>query len=126
MPKSKELIDSDVDSSNEENEKPKKRARTETKKTEKSTKAKPSKKEIDEDEGTSDSNDKPESDGLYMLAKNRFISVSEFKGKAYVNIREYFEKDGKSLPGKKGISLSVEQWENLKKNIEKIDADLKK
>ena len=30
--------------------------------------------------------------------------VSEFKGKLMVNIREYYEKDGKSLPGKK-VSL---------------------
>ena len=39
---------------------------------------------------------------MLMLAKNRFVSVSEFKGKAYVNIREYYDKDGKQMPGKKG------------------------
>jgi hypothetical protein len=56
----------------------------------------------------------------------RFISVSDFKGTAYVNIREYYEKDGKTLPGKKGISLSVDQWNSVKKHMAKIDAELKK
>ena len=56
----------------------------------------------------------------------RFVNVSEFKGKAYINIREYYESDGKVLPGKKGISLSVEQWEALKSFMGKIDSDLKR
>ena len=56
----------------------------------------------------------------------RFISVSTFKKTTLINIREYYEKDGKTLPGKKGISLSVEQWEELKKHIADVDADLKK
>ena len=32
----------------------------------------------------------------------RFAYVSEFRGRKMVNIREYYEKDGKILPGKKG------------------------
>jgi len=64
--------------------------------------------------------------GMYVLAKNRFINVSGFKGKVYVNIREYYEdSNGEQKPGKKGISLSADQWENLKKHIAKIDKDLK-
>ena len=31
----------------------------------------------------------------------RRITVNEFKGKWMVNVREYYEKDGKMLPGKK-------------------------
>lgn len=66
-------------------------------------------------------------DGMYMLAKSRYINVSSFKGKVYVNIREYYEDAGGNLkPGKKGISLGADQWENLKKHIAKIDKDLKK
>lgn len=147
MPKSKELLDSDDDVSSSD-EKPKKKARVERPKREEAknskttkpasktvqkpiSKSKPKAEEPEEDEeaeaeNKSDSNDENSNDGMYMLAKMRFASVSEFRGKAFVNIREYYEKDGKQLPGKKGISLSTDQWENLKKNIAKIDNDLKK
>ena len=36
----------------------------------------------------------------------RRITVNEFKGKWMVNVREYYEKDGKMLPGKKVSRLS--------------------
>ena len=29
------------------------------------------------------------------------MGISEFKGKNMINIREYYEKDGEALPGKK-------------------------
>lgn len=41
------------------------------------------------------------------------ISVRDFKGTTYVDIREFYEKEGEMLPGKKGISLKVEEWEWL-------------
>ncbi|KAK6351365.1 hypothetical protein TWF718_004527 [Orbilia javanica] len=45
--------------------------------------------------------------------KSRRVTVSEFKGNVLVSVREYYEKDGKSFPGKKGISMSLEQFNQL-------------
>ena len=61
---------------------------------------------------------------MMELSRNRFVSVSEFRGKKLVNIREYYEKDGEQLPGRKGISLTLEQWNKLKKHMDQIDEKL--
>ncbi|KAJ4992261.1 transcriptional Coactivator p15 [Stagonosporopsis vannaccii] len=51
--------------------------------------------------------------GLNHSGKRR-ITVSEFKGMTFVNIREYWVNDaGELKPGKKGISLSIEQYSAL-------------
>lgn len=52
--------------------------------------------------------------GVVSLGSNKFVTVTEFRGKVYVGIREYYEKDGELKPGKKGIALSLEQWNLLK------------
>lgn len=42
--------------------------------------------------------------------------MSEFKGKRLVGLREHYQKEGSGwLPGKKGISLAIEQFEELAK-----------
>lgn len=40
-------------------------------------------------------------DVFWELTDTRRLTVSEFKGKTMISVREYYEKDGKSLPGKK-------------------------
>jgi hypothetical protein len=40
-------------------------------------------------------------DKFWELSKMRRVTISSFRGKILVNIREYYEKDGQELPGKK-------------------------
>ena len=40
-------------------------------------------------------------DEFWELTSNRRVVVSRFGGKVMVSVREYYEKDGQSLPGKK-------------------------
>mmetsp|Transcript_31303 Transcript_31303/g.78743 ORF Transcript_31303/g.78743 Transcript_31303/m.78743 type:complete len:118 (+) Transcript_31303:52-405(+) len=54
------------------------------------------------------------------------ITVSKFKGMVLVGIREYYEKDGKWLPGKSGISLTLEQWDAVMGVSESVTALAKK
>ena len=55
------------------------------------------------------------------MSNTRRCSVSKFKGRVFVNVREYYEKDGRFLPGAKGAALSAEAAAILVANAEKID-----
>ncbi|KAL3990111.1 Transcriptional Coactivator p15 (PC4) family protein [Acanthocheilonema viteae] len=63
---------------------------------------------------------------MFELGKMRFVSVRSFKGKALIDIREYYQdKDSGGLkPGRKGISLSEEQYHRLKAIMDDIDEKL--
>jgi Transcriptional Coactivator p15 (PC4) len=62
----------------------------------------------------------PSDDGepSWHLGRERYVKVREFKGKTYVDIREYYvdKNTMETKPGKKGISLSCEQYQKLKVN----------
>ncbi|RAH73595.1 transcriptional coactivator p15/PC4 family protein [Aspergillus aculeatinus CBS 121060] len=64
-------------------------------------------------------------DNYWDLSKSRRVTVSNFRGKAMVNIREYYEKDGHELPGKKGISLPIEQYARLVTVLPDIELAIK-
>ncbi|VDK33516.1 unnamed protein product [Taenia asiatica] len=66
-------------------------------------------------------------DKIIDLTGKKYVSVRSFRNRVFVDIREYYEdKNGGGLkPGKKGISLNSEQWENLKNLVEAIDSDIK-
>ncbi|KAK3951973.1 ssDNA-binding transcriptional regulator [Pseudoneurospora amorphoporcata] len=63
---------------------------------------------------------------FWELGNNRRISSSMFKNTTLVNIREYYDANGKLMPGKKGISLSLAQYQALLKVIPQLNADLRK
>ena len=56
------------------------------------------------------SNKDENGDPYWEISKNRRVTISTFKGKKMVSIREYYEQGGKMLPGKKGISMMMEQY----------------
>jgi len=65
-------------------------------------------------------------EGAIPLGKNRFVAVRCFKGKQYLDIREYFmNSNGQMQPGKKGVTLKRPQWEHLKDSFFDIDDKLR-
>ncbi|GJN21307.1 hypothetical protein PR202_gb08772 [Eleusine coracana subsp. coracana] len=75
------------------------------------------------DDGPSESAD----EGIVVaeISKNRRVAVRSWNGKIFVDIREFYVKDGKTLPTRKGISLQLDQWKILRDNIKDIDEAIK-
>lgn len=44
-------------------------------------------------------------DPYWEISKMRRVTISTFRGKTMVNIREYYEKDGQEFPGKKVVCI---------------------
>ena len=51
----------------------------------------------------------PDGDKYIELGKKKRATVRSFKGTPLVDIREFYGADGDEKPGKKGISLTLEQ-----------------
>ena len=62
-----------------------------------------------------------------MIVINEDIRVmkQEFKGKAYVSIRKWYQDNGEWKPGKQGINMKMEEWEEFLNKLEAIKEDLK-
>lgn len=63
---------------------------------------------------------------MIEIGNMRYATVRNFRGKSLIDIREYYldKATGEMRPGKKGISLSKEQYQNFKAVMSDIDAKL--
>ncbi|KAJ2974177.1 hypothetical protein NUW58_g8742 [Xylaria curta] len=65
-----------------------------------------------------------EGNSFWPLSNTRRITIQHFKGKDYINIREYYDNNGDIRPGKKGIMLTLEQYDALIAAIPAVNAEL--
>eukprot|EP01137_Pigoraptor_chileana_P003399 Opistho-2@43517 len=79
--------------------------------------AKKPKQSEDDDEDAKD---------YFDLGNNKRLSVRDFKGRWFVDIREFYDANGEMKPGKKGIALGLDQWKKLRSFVDKIDAEVAK
>ncbi|OWZ60281.1 hypothetical protein J007_00129 [Cryptococcus neoformans] len=86
--------------------------------------------EVTESSGESGAEIEKNDDGeeFFKLSEYRRLTVRTFKGKTLVDIREMYKdkSSGALKPGSKGISLTEEQWEILKNNIQNVDEMVQK
>ncbi|RHY11864.1 hypothetical protein DYB25_004356 [Aphanomyces astaci] len=68
-----------------------------------------------------------QSDGsiVFDLSAKKQVSVRAWKSAILVDIREYYDSNGERKPGKKGISLTSDQWKAMTKLISDIDVAVK-
>ena len=60
------------------------------------------------------------------IFEDLFLEVTEFKGKRRVDLRKYYHnKEGEALPTKKGISFTVEEWEDFAAQLDDIQKFVK-
>uniref|UniRef100_A0A5S6QLY8 Transcriptional coactivator p15 (PC4) C-terminal domain-containing protein n=1 Tax=Trichuris muris TaxID=70415 RepID=A0A5S6QLY8_TRIMR len=94
----------------------------ETTSTERSAKGEASKAK----KGKVDEEKKETDEQKFEIGDKRFVSISEYKGRVLVDIREFYStSDGELKPGRKGISLDVNQFRALVKCIPKLEEQLK-
>ncbi|TDH12380.1 hypothetical protein EPR50_G00045890 [Perca flavescens] len=124
MPKSKEVLSSTSgsDSDSEVETKAKRKKSNPPEKPAKKPKSGESSKPGGSSKGSGNGDD-----NMFQIGKMRYVSVRDFKGKVLIDIREYWmNQDGEMKPGKKGISLNPEQWNQLKDQISEIDDAMKR
>ncbi|TMW66155.1 hypothetical protein Poli38472_003920 [Pythium oligandrum] len=62
-----------------------------------------------------------EDERVFQLSSKRRVTVRKWKSAVLVDIREYYDDNGVSKPGKKGISLAKDQWSTLLRLSRVID-----
>jgi hypothetical protein len=66
------------------------------------------------------------SDGeiYFELTSRRRVTVRRWKASTLIDIREFWGDDGDLKPGKKGISLTLDQWKQLLELTPEIEASI--
>lgn len=65
-----------------------------------------------------------------LLLSDKYVSVSEWQGTTRIHIRTYFSSNGDApgsgelIPTKKGIALTIDEWNALKNYIDIVDAEI--
>lgn len=60
-----------------------------------------------------------------IIGKDIHVEHSEYKGKDYVMIRRFYQApDGEMRPGKQGINMKWEEWEEMVENWDKIKNEI--
>nr|XP_034356949.1 activated RNA polymerase II transcriptional coactivator p15-like [Arvicanthis niloticus] len=124
MPKSKELVSSSSSGSDSDSE-----VENKLKRKKQVVPEKPVKKQKPGETSRALASSKQSSgdDNMFQVGKMRYVSVRDFKGKILIDIKEYWmDSEGEMKPGRKGISLNMEQWSQLKEQISDIDDAVRK
>eukprot|EP01083_Nonionella_stella_P210979 763324_1 len=50
----------------------------------------------------------------FNISPKRRVTIKEWEGNVLLDIREYYTKSEKELPGKKGISLTIQQYKLMR------------
>ncbi|KAF0990209.1 hypothetical protein HZS_3719 [Henneguya salminicola] len=80
---------------------------------------------IGKDDNDDSKRNNSSSDDYWEIGKKRRVTISNFGHRQLVDIREYYEDDsGVMKPGRKGISLTAEQFKQLCKIIPEITEKL--
>ncbi|KAF6203477.1 hypothetical protein GE061_001808 [Apolygus lucorum] len=90
-------------------------------------KKQPAKKAKTDSKSKSSSSTGDSDEKVFELGGNKRVTVREFRGKLYVDIREFYcdKNSGDMKPGKKGVSLPVNLWRKLCDVREEIDEAIK-
>ncbi|KAM4709021.1 activated RNA polymerase II transcriptional coactivator p15 [Discoglossus pictus] len=127
MPKSKEIVSSSSSGSDSDSEADQKVKRKKQPPPEKEKPAKKQKTGESSKGGSSKQSSSNRDDNMFQIGKMRYVSVRDFKGKVLIDIREFWmDQEGEMKPGKKGISLNPEQWNQLKEQMSDIDDAIRK
>jgi Transcriptional Coactivator p15 (PC4) len=64
-----------------------------------------------------------EGNAVFELNSKKKVRVSKFKGQVLIDFREYWQTPtGETMPTKKGVSLTLDAYNQLKALIPSIDA----